>query len=79
MRESSRPTQSPPGGIQAGADNLLVQCMAVERGDSLLIVTEPPERSFYDPRVAEVVAERSRHVPDQRQSNHPVHRPAANA
>ena len=62
MRESSRPTQSPPTGIQAGADNLLVQCMAVERGDTLLIVTEPPERSFYDPRVAEAVAERSRQL-----------------
>lgn len=62
MREPSQLTRSPPAGIQAGADNLLVQCMAVERGDTLLIVTEPPQRSFYDPRVAEVVAERSRQL-----------------
>lgn len=62
MREPSQSTQSPRVGIQAGADNLLVQCMAVERGDTLLIVTEPPERSCYDPRVAEMVAERSRQL-----------------
>ena len=36
--------------------------MAVERGDTLLIVTEPPQRSCYDPRVADVVTQRSRQL-----------------
>ena len=36
-----------------------MQCMEVERGDTLLIITEAPEQSYYDPRVADAVAERA--------------------
>ncbi len=42
--------------MRAGADNLLAGCVRAEPGDSLMLVREPPDESYYDSAVADCIA-----------------------
>jgi hypothetical protein len=46
-----------PRDPQAGARNLLVNCVGVSRDDQVLIVTEPDHVKHYDPAVARCIAD----------------------
>jgi hypothetical protein len=39
--------------IEAGANNLLINCAAVKQGDKILLVGEDCESPFFDPELCE--------------------------
>jgi hypothetical protein len=49
-----------PADPQAGARNLLVNCVGVGSGDRVLIITEPEQLNHYHPAVAVCIAEQAR-------------------
>ncbi|MHA1566924.1 MAG: hypothetical protein ACTSX7_16560 [Alphaproteobacteria bacterium] len=48
--------------IAEGAHNLLVNCAALEPGESVLIVAESPDLGWYDAEVVQTVAEAARNI-----------------